>query len=275
MEIGNPLSLGIVRKEFLLQLKLLNKRGQSRSPLVLLVSLALDELKMCELPRKRSRIYLERFATSWHSSIFSNVKSHQRTAVIVESIYRLFLTRTPLKLFYLMRLWHQEVFQHFTCVRTLVFRYGAFFLNKNRLAQLIAQYEESNPSGYLNQICVSLESVFLYYVLSHRLKKSSHTEYEIFYYKFPNFLRERMGWTDNQLPTDDGSWPLDFIIKFSLGLYRHYDYLKVFNAGLEPKTYIGPFSDTLINAENLGFSSTIEQIERYINFNVFIETLKS
>ena len=275
MEIGNPLSLGIVRKEFLLQLKLLNKRGQSRSPLVLLVSLALDELKMCELPRKRSRIYLERFATSWHSSIFSNVKSHQRTAVIVESIYRLFLTRTPLKLFYLMRLWHQEVFQHFTCVRTLVFRYGAFFLNKNRLAQLIAQYEESNPSGYLNQICVSLESVFLYYVLSHRLKKSSHTEYEIFYYKFPNFLRERMGWTDNQLPTDDGSWPLDFIIKFSLGLYRHYDYLKVFNVGLEPKTYIGPFSDTLINAENLGFSSTIEQIERYINFNVFIETLKS
>ena len=275
MEIGNPLSLGIVRKEFLLQLKLLNKRGQSRSPLVLLVSLALDELKMCELPRKRSRIYLERFATSWHSSIFSNVKSHQRTAVIVESIYRLFLTTTPLKLFYLMRLWHQEVFQHFTCVRTLVFRYGAFFLNKNRLAQLIAQYEESNPSGYLNQICVSLESVFLYYVLSHRLKKSSHTEYEIFYYKFPNFLRERMGWTDNQLPTDDGSWPLDFIIKFSLGLYRHYDYLKVFNVGLEPKTYIGPFSDTLINAENLGFSSTIEQIERYINFNVFIETLKS
>ena len=274
MEIGNPLSLGIMWKEFLLQLKLLNKRGQSRSPLVLLVSLALDELKMCELPRKRSSIYLERLATSWHSSIFSNVKSHQRTAVIVESIYRLLLTRTPLKLFYLMRLWHQEVFQHFTCVRTLVFRYGAFFLNKNRLAQLIAQYEESNPSWYLKQIGVSLKSVFLYYVLSHRLKKSSHTEYEIFYYKFPNFLRERMGWTDNQLPTDYGSWPLDFIIKFSSGLYRHYEYLKVLNVGLEPKTYVGPFSDTLINAEKR-FSSKLDQIERYINFDVFIETLMS
>lgn len=84
-----------------------------------------------------------------------------------------------------------------------------------------------------------------------------------------------MGWTDDQRNTDYGSWPLDYIVKFSLGLYRHYDYLKVLSVGLEPRTYMGPFSDTLINAENLGFSSKLEQIKRYINFDVFIETLMS
>lgn len=235
------------------------------------MSLALKEYNMCEWLRERSKIYLKKFVASCPILNRNNFKSLQRWA---ESKYRVLLMRTPVKLFYLMRLWHQEVFQHFSCVRTLAFRYGTFFLNKNRLAQLIVQYEESTPSNYLNRICLSFEHLFLYHVLSH-LTKRHYTEHYIYYYKYPDFIRERMGWIDDQRDTDYGSWPLDYITKFSLGLYRHYDYLKVLNVGLEPRTYIGPFSDTLINAENLGFSSKLEQIERYINFDVFIETLMS
>ena len=273
MEIGDSSSLGYIWDEFLIQLGLLKKRRLSIPSVKSLVLLVLKELNMCKLLKQRSEIYFKRFAVSWRILNRNNFKTLKLEA---ESNYRALLMRTPVKLFYLMRLWHQEVFQHFSCVRTLAFRYGAFFLNQNRLAQLIAQYEESTPTEYLNRICLSFEIGFLWYIFSH-LQNKNYTEHDIYYYEYPDFIRKRMGWTDDQRPTGFGSWPLNYIIKLSLRLYRHYDYLKVLNVGLEPKTYIGPFSfsDTLINAENLGFSSTIEQIERYINFDVFIETLKS
>ena len=266
LEIGDPSSLSYIWEEFLLQLRLLNERGHS----IPLVSLVLKELNMCMLPLERSKIHFEKFVASCRILNHNNFKSLQLGA---ESNYRLLLMRTPVKLFYLMRLWHQEVFQHFSCVRTLAFCYGAFFLNENRLAQLIVQYEESTPSTYLNRICLSFEHVFLSHILSH-LTKRHYTEHYIYYYKYPDFIRKRMGWTDDQRNTGYGSWPLDYIVKFSLGLYRHYDYLKVLNVGLEPRTYIGPFSDTSIHAEK-SFSSTLQQIERYINLDVYIETLMS
>ena len=41
------------------------------------------------------------------------------------------------------------------------------------------------------------------------------------------------------------SWPLEFVVKLSLGYYREYDYLKVLNVALEPKTYISLNSDKI------------------------------
>ena len=271
MEIGDPLSLIPIWKEFLLQLKLLNERGHSHPSVVPLVSLAIKELKMCQLLQERSIIYFQKkFDNSWRSLNFRNVKSRQRRAVkISESNYRQLLMRTPVKLFYFMRSWHQEVFQHFSCVKTLVFRYRAFFLNENRLAQLIAQYEGSTPSRDLNRICFSLEHLFQYYVLSH-LAKNSYAKYIIFYHRFSAFVTKRMGWVDGQLSTKSGSWPLDFIIKFSLGLYLEYDYLKVLNVGLELKTYIAPYTNELSNAETT--FPKLKEMTRYISLDV-LETL--
>ena len=54
-----------------------------------------------------------------------------------------------------------------------------------------------------------------------------------------------MGWMTGHLPGYSGSWPLDFLVKFSLGFYRQYDYLKVLNVGLEPKTHISLYSDKI------------------------------
>ena len=53
-----------------------------------------------------------------------------------------------------------------------------------------------------------------------------------------------MGWIARHLPGySAGSWPLDFLIRFSLGLYRQNDYIKVLSVGLEPKTHISLYSD--------------------------------
>ena len=271
MEIGDPLSLSSIWNELLLQLKPLKEIGHSHPSVVPLVSLALKELEMCAFLRKRSIISFKKFVTSWRSLNFSNFNSLQRSAVMVsESNYRLLLMRTPVKLFYFMRSWHQEVFQRFSCVKTLVFRYRTFFLNENRLAQLIAQYEESTPSRELKRICFSLQHVFQFYILSH-LTKSSYTKYGIFYHRFPAFVTKRMGWVDGQLSTDSGSWPLPFIIKFSLGLYPEYDYLKVLNVGLELITYIEPYTNEL--SETVAKFLKLKEMTRYISLDVLLGTL--
>ena len=104
--------------------------------------------------------------------------------------------------------------------------------------------------------------MFLLYVLSHSTK-SSYKKYEIFYHRFPAFVRKRMGWVDGQLGTESGSWPLDFIIKFSLGLYHEYDYLKVLNVGLELITYIEPYTNEL--SETVAKFLKLKEVTRYIS----------
>lgn len=54
-----------------------------------------------------------------------------------------------------------------------------------------------------------------------------------------------MGWTADQLDTHGNAWPFDFLVKFSLGLYRKYDYLNVLNVGLESRTRVALYSDKM------------------------------
>ena len=48
-----------------------------------------------------------------------------------------------------------------------------------------------------------------------------------------------MGWTVDQKE----SWPLDFLFKFSLGLYHQYEYLKILSVGLEQGTRLALHSE--------------------------------
>ncbi|KAJ7372361.1 hypothetical protein OS493_019808 [Desmophyllum pertusum] len=75
-------------------------------------------------------------------------------------------------------------------------------------------------------------------------RDANYTEFRLPYLNYPNFIRGRMGWTVNQVGLTE-SWPLEFLVKFSLGFYRQYDYLKVLNVGLEPTTHISLYSDKL------------------------------
>lgn len=78
-----------------------------------------------------------------------------------------------------------------------------------------------------------------------------------------------MGWWSAS--TESGSWPLDFIIKFSLGLYHEYDYLKVLNVGLELITYIEPYSNEL--SETVAKFLKLKEMTRYISLDVLLGTL--
>ena len=139
--------------------------------------------------------------------------------------------------FYLMRLWHHEVFQHFACIKIVVDRYGRFLFDDNHLKQLIAKYEESTPTWMLTTVCFSLQNTFMTYLLRY-LSKINYTEFTTLYHEYPDFIKKRMGWTVQQFGDINNSWPFDFLVKFTLGLYRQYEYLKILNVGLEPGTHV-------------------------------------
>ena len=247
MEIGSPLSLKPVWNELLRQLKILNRRGLLHSVFGFteLTSLALDDLKVCQLQKDRSVFYTGKLRSlmSTHRSVHGSNLNNTATgfrhllAVISESTHKMVLKATPVYLFYLMRLWHNEVFQHFACIKKVVDRYRRFFFDDKHLKRLIAQYEESTPAWMLTTVCFSLENTFMTYLLSY-LSKVNHTEFTALYHEYPDFIKKRMGWTVQQFGDINNSWPFDFLVKFTLALYRQYEYLKILNVGLEPGTHV-------------------------------------
>ena len=247
MEIGGPSSLKPVWNELVRQLRILNRRGLLHSVFGFteLASLALDDLKVCQLQMDRSVFYTKKLSSlmSTHRSVHASNLNNTATgfrhllAVISESRHKMILKATPVFFFYLMRLWHNEVFQHFACIKKVVDRYRRFFFDDNHLKRLIAQYEESTPTWMLTTVCFSLQNTFESYLLSY-LSKINYTEFTALYHEYPDFIKKRMGWTVQQFGDINNSWPFDFLVKFTLGLYRQYEYLKILNVGLEPGTHV-------------------------------------
>ena len=225
MEFGCPEGSLIFSQELNRQLGVLN-----RQPFLSCIrACALQDIKICLKKQKRGLSLRWTYYTRY-------------TRALPPKAQKINLERVHKRLFYLMRMWYGNVFGDFACFKMVFDTYRPLFVNETKLKELIEQYERSTPLWYLNQICFAFEQAFQF----HLLRYSEDKRYIIFgllYHGYPSFLRERMGWIAGRLPGYSGSWPLDFLIKFSLGLYRQYDYLKVINVGLEPKTHISLYSD--------------------------------
>lgn len=224
MEFGCPTRSLIFSEELSRQLGLLNRQPS----LSYIAAYALQDIKMCLKKQKRG------LSLRWTYVSYIRVLLPKAKKMNVERVHK--------HLFYLMRMWHWSVFGDFACFKMVFDTYRPLFVNEKKLKELIEQYEGSTPLWYLNQICFAFELAFQYHLL-HYSEDKNYTTFGLLYHGYPSFLRERMGWIAGHLPGHSGSWPLDFLIKFSLGLYRQYDYLKVLNVGLEPKTHISLYSD--------------------------------
>ena len=229
-EIGNPALTLNISKELLDQLKLLNRR----CCFVNIVKLALQDFKMCQKEYKA-------FDYS-----FSEYRRHTDPAIFGPKVpLEIKLYHINSVLYHLMMMWHKEVFQHFACYKINFDIYRTFFHDDRKSKQLIERYENSIPFWYLENICSWLQLGFVFHYFHHSTN-ANYLEFNVYYSEPPSFARERMGWT-----VDDESnsylWPLEFLVKFSFDLYRKYDYFKVLNVGLEPKTRIYLLTDKLRN----------------------------
>lgn len=79
--------------------------------------------------------------------------------------YQSSLSILPIKLYYLMMMWHKEVFDNFACIKMVFNAFRPIFMDDRRSKQLIERYEKSNPDWYLSKICFSLKHVFRIHLL--------------------------------------------------------------------------------------------------------------
>ena len=227
MGIGSPLSTENLFRELIRQLELLN--SQRRRSMIIMASCALEDIKLCQENRRRGSFFFKRYA--------------RYTRFLSPKAREVNLGRVQESLFYLMRMWHENVFGDFACLKMFFCMYRPYFVDERKSRLLIEEYEGSTPLWYLNVICIKFSQAFAFDVL-HYLTDVTYLEFTTLYYEYPIFITERMGWTVDQIRQTE-PWPLEFLVKFSLGFYRQYDYLKVLNVGLEPKTHISLYSDKM------------------------------
>ena len=135
-------------------------------------------------------------------------------------------------LFYLMRWWHLRMFQETGCLKSILDEYRPILLDEKKLTQLITGYTRSSLDWVLEVICTLIKFVFDTYMLSDLCNNGILESSYILHNQYSDFISNRMGWTADNTNT----WPLDFLFKFSLGLYHQYKYLKILSVGLEQGT---------------------------------------
>ena len=196
------------------------------------------DIKKClDLIQKKrhgySTIYLNRMITTAYAikKAIGEAKGKVR--------YKKVLRISQIALFYLMRWWHLRMFQDFGCFYSVLDKYRPFLLDEKKMAQLITTFTRSHLDWSLEVTCSFITLVFRTYLESDLCSDGIFDINSVLRNQYPDFIRNRMGWTVDQKK----SWPLEFLLKFSLGLYHQYEYLKILSVGLEQGTRLALHSE--------------------------------
>ena len=161
------------------------------------------------------------------------------TGAKVKVRYKKVLRISQTALFYLMRWWHLRMFQDFGCFKSVLDKYRPFLLDERKMTQVIATFTRSHLDWSLEVTCSFIKIVFHAYLSSDLCSDGIIDINFVLRSQYPDFTRNRMGWTVDQTE----SWPLEFLCKFSLGLYHQYEYLKILSVGLEQGTRLALHSE--------------------------------
>ena len=179
-EIGSPFSTKNLYMELIRQLELIN----SQRCLPTVASWVLQDLKLCQEKKERGSFLLEKYG--------------RYARLLTPKAHKVNLGRVQESLFYLTRMWHKNVFGDFACLKMLFYAYRPFFVDERKFKLLIEQYKRSTPFWYLNRICFKFKHAFQSGLL-HYLQDVTYKEFRTLYYEYPIFIKQRMGWTVNQL----------------------------------------------------------------------------
>ena len=194
------------------------------------------DIKKCLIQKKRHRystIYLNRMITTAY--VIRKAIGEAKGKVRYKKVLRI----SQIALFYLMRWWHLRMFQDFGCFYSVLDKYRPFLLDEKKMTQLITTFTRSHLDWSLEVTCSFIKFVFRTYLESDLCSDGIIDINSVLRNQYPDFIRNRMGWTVDQKK----SWPLEFLLKFSLGLYHQYEYLKILSVGLEQGTRLALHSE--------------------------------
>ena len=197
-----------------------------------------DDIEKClsRIQHGYSHIHLKRMIDMAY-----NIKKASGVAKL-KVRYKKILRISQMGLFYLMKWWHLRMFQEFGCPKSVLDKYRPSLLDEEKVTQLIATFTRSTLEWSLEVTCSLIKFVFRTYLSSDLCTNGIiDNSFVLRNYKYPDFIRNRIVWTDDLTLTE--SFPLDFLFKFSLGLYHQYKYLKILSVGLERGTFLALHSE--------------------------------
>ena len=197
-----------------------------------------DDIKKCisRIQHGYSHIHLKRMIEMAY-----NIEKASRVAKL-KVRFKKILRISQMVLFYLMKWWHLRMFQEFGCPKSVLDKYRPSLLDEEKVTQLIATFTRSTLDWSLEVTCSLIKSVFQTYLSSDLCSNGIiDNSFVLRIYKYPDFIRNRIVRTGDL--TFAESFPLDFLFKFSLGLYHQYKYLKILSVGLERGTCLALHSE--------------------------------
>ena len=241
------------------------------------IKMHLDELRLAMDYNKFQRIMTDTRRCSWkHDQLdeyFSKFALHKMSyrqniskASNWESLKNFQMSWFQKELQMLMRARHKEIFGCFACTKLLFYNHKAL-TDRREIKDLIQRYEESPPTFHLTLVCEILHSMFVG-ILFHHLKIHALVGGSELC-TTSEFVSERRQILTGGNPSTlllghctikEYDWPVEFLVKHFLGIFRRFDYLRSLNVGTDQSTHVLLGKETVIPDNFLQLHRTLTQI---------------
>ena len=233
------------------QIKDFSKRYCRRLPgVVLFVKQALQEFEICERTATKWSKLHGQLADSSEESITILAKVKEATSN--EEVTRILRKWTYERVTLIYQMWRKEM--HFKdCIEQWFHKNWYLVSDKAKLWSMFRVYLDASRQMYASYICSAFDTATKNDLLWFPIRIILNPMHSV-----SNFVRSRIRLNYFDL---NATWPLDFLVKLTVGEFAHLDYLKVLDVGIEPKTRVPLYSDKIRQT----LQDTREQMKKIMN----------
>ena len=213
----------------------------------LFVKQALQEFEICaRIATKWSKLY-EKLADS--SEEFITILAKVKEATSNEEVTRILQKWTHERVTIIYQMWRNAM-QFKDCIEQWFHENWYLVSDKAKLRSMFRVYLDASRLMYVSYICSAFDTATNNDLLWFPIKIIPNPMHSL-----SNFVRSRIRFDLN------ATWPLDFLVKLTVGEFAQLNYLKVLDVGTEPKTRVRLYSDKIRQI----LQDTREQMKKIMN----------
>ena len=228
LNLWNP---GNILLQILQQLGDFNERHYGSCSATLVVRRARKRFEIClGHVTKRSKLHGKLTDVS---EGYLTLPSQVKEATSKEEVTRILQKLTYERVTIIYQMWRKEI--HFKdCIKQWFHESWCLVSDKAKLWSMFRVYLDASRQKYASRICFAFYPPTECYFMWFTMRDILHPMHSV-----SNFVRSRIRFEYN------ATWPLDFLVKLTVGQFAHLDYLKVLGLGIEPKTRVQLYSDKI------------------------------
>ena len=248
LNLWNPFN---ILSQIIQQIKDFSKRYCRRLPgVVLFVKQALQEFEICERTATKWSKLHGQLADSSEESITILAKVKEATSN--EEVTRILRKWTYETVTLIYQMWRKEM--HFKdCIEQWLHESWCLVSDKAKLRSMFRVYLDASRQMYALNICSAFYTATKNDLLWFPIRIMLNPMHSV-----SNFVRSRIRLNYFDL---NATWPLDFLVKLTVGEFAHLNYLKVLSVGIESKSKVQLYSDEIRQM----LQSSTEQMKKIMN----------